>query len=88
MDIGRGGEGAVEGMWLERVYREEGGASGRAPSIHDEGAGGGYAAAEAEEGLQHVADVGAAVLATTSSVEASDIVISLSKRNKDLLRRA
>lgn len=50
---------------------------GRAPCVHDEGAGGGYAASEANQGLQHVTDIGAAVLATTSGLEAGHVVVSL-----------
>jgi hypothetical protein len=47
------------------------------PCVHDEGAGRGYAAAEAEQGLEHVANVGAAALPKTSAFPAGHIEVSL-----------
>jgi hypothetical protein len=77
---GRGGRG-----WNGGVGR-----GGGAPCVHDEGAGGRYAAAEAEQGLEHVANVGAAALPQASTLPTGHVEVALEvgmKRDQEAARR-
>ena len=61
----------LEGCVPRRCWR------GASPGVHDEGAGGGDVAAEAEEGLERIAHVGAAVLAEAAGPPACHVVVAL-----------
>ena len=54
-----------------------GAGGGSSPGVHDEGAGGGDVAAEAEEGFERVVHVWAAALAEAAGLPARHVVVAL-----------